>query len=313
MKLLLPTSIPLAPVLPDGVVAAVYDPDEPISEDLHDAEAMVVWGNSPDRLRAAAAQLGNLQWVQTLSAGADSLLSAGFVPEIILTSGVGLHSSTVAEHTLAMILSLVRRLPLAAHAQRGHRWADEIGGIQPLHHDGPVTTLRGSRVLLWGFGHIAQTIAPLLTSLGAEVHGVARSVGERRGVPVIGPDGLEAELQRTDILVMILPSTSDTAHVLNEQRIAALPDHAYLVNVGRGSTVDERALVEALRSGELAGAALDVTEIEPLPADSHLWDAPGLVLTPHMAGGRPVGADELISHNLSALRAGRSLRNVVRR
>lgn len=91
---------------------------------------------------------------------------------------------------------------------------------------------------------------------------------------------------------MILPATAETAHVLDAERLAALPDHAYVVNVGRGATVDEDALVRALTEGRIAGAALDVTAVEPLPAESPLWDAPNLILTPHAAGGRPVGADE---------------------
>jgi phosphoglycerate dehydrogenase-like enzyme len=176
-----------------------------------------------------------------------------------------------------------------------------------------VTTLLGARVLIWGFGAIGQTIAPLLDQLGAQVRGVARSSGERSGFAVIAEDDLPQELGRTDVLLMILPSTPATAQALDAERLAALPAHAYVVNVGRGSTVDESALVAALSDGRIAGAALDVTSTEPLQPDSPLWDAPNLVLTPHAAGGRPVGADELISANLAALLAGRDLRNVVQR
>jgi phosphoglycerate dehydrogenase-like enzyme len=145
------------------------------------------------------------------------------------------------------------------------------------------------------------------------VRGVGRSAGERAGFPVVAEDGLEAELQQTDVLVMILPSTPATARMLDAGRLAALPQHAFVVNVGRGSTVDEPALVAALTEGRIAGAALDVTEVEPLPADSPLWDAPNLLFTPHAAGGRPVGSDELVAANLAALLAGGELRNVVAR
>jgi phosphoglycerate dehydrogenase-like enzyme len=145
------------------------------------------------------------------------------------------------------------------------------------------------------------------------VRGVARSSGERSGFAVVAEEDIRQELGQTDVLVLILPSTPATAGALDADRLAALPAHAYVVNVGRGSTVDEPALVAALSEGRLAGAALDVTSTEPLPADSPLWNAPNLVLTPHAAGGRPVGADELISANLAALLAGRDLRNVVER
>ena len=140
-----------------------------------------------------------------------------------------------------------------------------------------------------------------------------RSAAERAGFPVVAEEELDAELRRTDVLVMILPATEATTRALDAARLRALPRHAYVVNVGRGTTVDEPALVAALAEGRIAGAALDVTEVEPLPADSPLWDAPNLLLTPHAAGGRPVGSDELVAANLAALLAGGELRNVVAR
>ena len=313
MKLLLPDSVPLDPALPEGVEAVRYDAGAPVPEEHLDAEALVVWGNRPGDLRAAAGRMPRLRWVQTLAAGPDVVLDAGFPDDVVVTSGVGLHDRPVTEHALALVLALLRRLPEAIAAQAEHRWAGELGGLQPLHPDGRVTTLMGARVLVWGFGNIGQHLAPLLQALGAQVRGVGRSAGERAGFPVVAQDGLEAELGRTDVLVMILPATEATTHALDAARLAALPRHAFVVNVGRGSTVDEPALVAALTEGRIAGAALDVTEVEPLPTDSPLWDAPNLLLTPHAAGGRPVGADELVAANLAALLAGRELRNVVAR
>ncbi|MGY1637833.1 phosphoglycerate dehydrogenase [Geodermatophilus sp. SYSU D00742] len=313
MKLLLPDSLPLAPDLPEGVEAVVYDASTPVPDEHLDAEALVVWGSSGADLAAVAGRMPRLRWVQTLAAGPDAVLGAGFPDDVVVTAGLGLHDRPVTEHALALVLALVRRLPAALRAQGEHRWADELGGLQPLHPDGAVTTLLGARVLVWGFGHIGQTLAPVLRALGAEVRGVARRAGERAGFPVVAEDDLAAELGRTDVLVMILPSTAATERALDAGRLAALPEHALVVNVGRGSTVDEAALVAALAGGRLAGAALDVTAVEPLPADSPLWDAPDLLLTPHAAGGRPVGADALITHNVAALLAGGELRNVVER
>jgi phosphoglycerate dehydrogenase-like enzyme len=313
VKLLLPDSLPLAPELPGGVDAVVYDASAPVPDEHLDAEALVVWGSSAADLRAVAGRMPRLRWVQTLAAGPDAVLAAGFGDDVVITSGTGLHDRTVTEHALALVLALLRRLPAAARAQAEHRWAPELGGVQPLHPAGRVTTLLGARVCIWGFGSIAQNLAPVLRSLGAQVRGVARRAGERAGVEVVAEDDLEGELARTDVLVMVLPATAATTRALDARRLAALPAHAYVVNVGRGTTVDEPALVAALREGRIAGAALDVTETEPLPAESPLWDAPGLLLTPHAAGGRPVGADELVSANLAALLAGRALRNVVER
>ena len=313
MKVLLPDSLPLDPPLPEGVEAVRYDATTPVPDEHLDAEALVVWGSSTGDLRAVAGRMPRLRWIQTLAAGPDAVLAAGFPDGVLVTSGQGLHDRPVTEHALALVLALLRRLPAALDAQAGHRWADELGGLQPLHPEGAVTTLLDARVLVWGFGSIGQTLAPLLQALGAQVRGVGRSAGERAGFPVVAEDRLEAELRRTDVLVMILPATPVTTHALDAGRLAALPRHALVVNVGRGATVDEPALVAALHEGRIAGAALDVTEVEPLPADSPLWDAPNLLLTPHAAGGRPVGADELVAANLDALLAGRELRNVVER
>ncbi|MGY1739492.1 MULTISPECIES: NAD(P)-dependent oxidoreductase [unclassified Blastococcus] len=313
MKLLLPDSLPLAPDLPAGVTAVTYPAAAPVPEQHRDAEALVVWGSAPADLAAAAGDMPRLRWVQSLAAGPDAVLAAGFPDDVVITSGAGLHSRTVTEHALALVLALVRRLPAAARAQAEHRWARELGGLQPLHPEGAVTTLLDARVLIWGFGAIGETLAPVLRALGAQVRGVARSAGQRAGFDVVAEADLAAELGRTDVLVMVLPATEGTRHALDAGRLAALPRHAHVVNVGRGTTVDEAALAQALAAGRLAGAALDVTETEPLPPASPLWDAPNLVLTPHAAGGRPVGADALIAANAAALLEGRELRNVVAR
>jgi phosphoglycerate dehydrogenase-like enzyme len=174
-------------------------------------------------------------------------------------------------------------------------------------------TLRGARVTIWGFGGIAQTLAPHLTALGATVTGVARTAGERHGFPVVATNDLPDLLPRTDVLIMILPSTPETERALGAAQLALLPPHAWLVNVGRGSTVDEAALLDAIRSQRLAGAALDVFDTEPLPHDSAFWDEPNVIVSPHAAGGRPIRAAELIRANLAALRAGTPLRYAVDR
>lgn len=313
MKILLPDTVELSPSLPDNSVAAVYKADKPIPDEHFDAGALVAWGNTAHNLADAASRLSDLRWVQTLGAGADPVLRAGFRDDVVITSGAGLHDPTVTEHALTLALALLRRLPAAARAQHERRWASELGGVQPLRPEGAVTSLIGAHVLIWGLGNIGRRLAPVLTALGATVRGVARSAGTRDGFPVLTEDDLETELGTTDVLIMILPATDATAGALSADRLAALPRHAYVVNVGRGTTVDEEALVEALMSGDIAGAALDVTALEPLPRSSPLWQTPNVIITPHAAGGRPTGADELISVNFSALLLGRPMRNVVAR
>lgn len=307
MKILLPTSITLDEsrlgIEPEDTVRH-YDPAFPIAAEDTDADAIVVWANTTDQLADSAARLKNVGLIQALLAGPDAVRAAGFRSDAIICSGVGLHSLTVAEHTLALTLNFVRFLPRVEREQQGRRWAGELGGPQELYPQDRVTTLLGANVLIWGFGSIGQETARLFKAFGAKVTGVARSAGVRNGFEVVAAEQLEQYLPETDVLVMVLPDSPETKHALDAHKLSLLPARAYLVNVGRGSTVDEDALVTALNEGRLAGAALDVVSVEPLPESSPLWDAQNIVLTPHAAGGRPVNPEELIAHNLCAFRAG---------
>ena len=313
MKLLLPDSIDLTLSLPDGVHAVGYAVDRPIPDEHAGAEALVIWGNPAEQLRDTARRLTGLRWVQTLAAGPDAVLAAGFGPDVLITSGTGLHDRTVAEHTLALVLAAARRLHLLVRAQADRRWAAELGGLQPVQEDHCFRTLRDANVLIWGFGGIAGTLAPLLAALGATVTGVARSAGERHGFPVRTAGDLPDLLPHTDVLINILPATAETSRALDAAVLAQLPARAWVINVGRGATLDEDALLDAVRAGRLGGAALDVFDTEPLPASSGLWAEPNVIISPHAAGGRPLGAADLIRANLDAVLAGRPPRNIVTR
>lgn len=313
MKLLYPTNVDGEPELPDGVTLARFDPTRPIPEEHRDAQVLVSWGSTSKLMRAAAEQLTDLRWVQGLAAGPDDILAGGFGDQVIITSGRSLHNETVAEHALALILAGLRGLDQLIAAQPEHRWRGDLGGPRIEGADGRVETLYGATVLVWGFGAIGQSLAPHLTALGAKVTGVARSDGERAGYPVVSADRLPELLPETDVLVMILPHSPETRHSLGAELLELLPARAWVVNVGRGSTVDEVALADALRSRRITGAALDVFQTEPLPPDSPLWDLPGVIISPHSAGGRPRAAAELVQENLEAFLAGRPMRNVVPR
>ncbi|GIM91173.1 NAD(P)-dependent oxidoreductase [Paractinoplanes toevensis] len=310
MKILLPDSVDLDLQVPGAITYAVA---EPIPAEHTDADVLVVWNNPGPQLADAARRLTGLRWVQTLAAGPDAVLKAGFAPEVLITNGAGLHDDTVAEHTLALLLAAARRVNLLVRAQIGRRWAGEWGGNQPRRETANFRTLRDAHVVIWGFGGIAATLAPHLAALGARVTGVARTPGERHGFPIVTADDFPRLLPTADVLVMILPDTPQTKHALNATVLAQLPAHAWLVDVGRGSTVDEAALLSALRAGRLGGAALDVFETEPLPTTSGLWDEPNVIISPHAAGGRPLGAEALIEENLTAFQAGHPLRNLVDR
>ena len=308
--ILVPTTLHEHLTLPAGVHEVRYSPDEPVPDP--EAEVLVVWGSGRRVLRDAATRLPRLRWVAGLAAGVDTILEAGFAPDVVVTSGRGLHDGPVAEHTLALVLACARRLPELVRAQDERRWVAELGGIQEIRAD-EFRSLAGARVVIWGFGSIAARLAPLLTALGASVTGVATTPGVRDGYHVVTPDELPGVLPAADLLISLLPGTPATRHAVDADVLALLPPHAWVVNVGRGATLDQDALLAAVRGGTLAGAALDVFEREPLPADSPIWDEPRILVSPHGAGGRPIGAGALLEENLAAYLAGRPLRNTVER
>ncbi|MDO9396436.1 MAG: NAD(P)-dependent oxidoreductase [Herbiconiux sp.] len=314
MKILLPDTIDLRDLdLEGGDTAVVYDVTRPIPAEHRDAEVLVAWRNTGENLSDAAANLGSLRLVQTLAAGPDAVLAAGFAPTVEVTSGRSLHDATVAEHALALVLAVIRRLDRMRDAQRDAHWDEEFLEAQRDPATEQLYTLAGASVCLWGFGSIARTLAPMLELLGAQVSGVASSAGSRFGYPVVDDAGLPAHLAEVDVLVSLLPATPETEKAFGAELIEALKPGAVFVNVGRGATVDEAALLDALGDGRLRAAALDVMVEEPLPASSPLWSAPNLLLTPHAAGNRPRGAAPLIATNLAALHAGTPLTNPVAR
>ncbi|KAH8881031.1 putative 2-hydroxyacid dehydrogenase [Thozetella sp. PMI_491] len=311
MKLLYPTSIDLDFESLKGfsVTLQPYDVKKLIPEEHIDAEIIITWINSTENLRDAAGRMKNLRWIQALAAGPNDVLEAGFdKSRITITTGSGLHDDTVAEHTLGLLLGAARKFYEMRDFQLRSEWPGHLGGAYP---PGNFTTLRRARVLIWGFGGIAKTLSPHLVALGAHVRGVARSPGVRQGIEIFGEDKLPELLAETDALVMILPGSDETHNALNSERLKMLPNHAWVINVGRGVSVDEDALVDALEKGDIGGAALDVFKAEPLPQSSRLWTAPNLVISPHAAGGRPEGCIELIADNLRHFLADRPLKNII--
>ncbi|KAL1902331.1 hypothetical protein Sste5346_001307 [Sporothrix stenoceras] len=311
MKLLYPTSLELDIDSLRGFAVELcpYNVTVPFLVEHLDADIMVTWINTKDNLADAAARLHNLKWVQALAAGPNDVLEAGFdTSRVTITVGAGIHDDTVAEHTVGLLLDGARRFYEARDCQLQGKWPARLGG--PYPRKGEFRTLRGARVLVWGFGGIAAKLTPLLKAFGAEVRGVARRPGVRAGVEILADTELPRLLPDTDALVMILPGSESTKDALNAERLALLPSHAWVVNVGRGISVDEDALADALHAGKLGGAALDVFKTEPLPADSRLWTTPNLLISPHAAGGRPDGCTNLIAENLRNFLADRPMKGV---
>jgi phosphoglycerate dehydrogenase-like enzyme len=314
MKLLYPTSLALDATQLEGFSVSLhaYDVKHPIPSDLLDAEMLVTWSNPMSQLKEEAKRLTKLRWIQSLAAGPNDVLSAGFdASKITVCTGSGLHDHTVAEHTLGLLLSAARRFFEMRDYQLQGKWPGHLGGPQPDRPTGKFTTLQGANVLVWGFGNIAKTLTPWLTALGSNVTGLAQTAGVRNGVEVYTEDKLPELLPKTDALIMILPGSDATRHALNAERLKLLPNHAWVVNVGRGTSIDEDALVEALEKEEIGGAALDVFATEPLPNGSPFWKTPNTIVSPHAAGGRPQNPEALIAYNLRRFLAGQELKNVI--
>ena len=267
------------------------------------AEADVIIGNvSPALLPSAK----HLQLLQLQSAGYDDYLAAGTVPaEAKLACSVGAYGQAVSEHMFAMVLAMIKRLPGYLDLQRRHTWGDL----------GRVTSLKGADVLVLGAGDIGAHFATLCRNMGAHVRGLTRHL---LVYPIVfedmdSMDALPERLAEADVVASFLPSTSETRGLADDAFFAAMKPGAYFANGGRGDLAVADALVSALESGRLAGAALDVTDPEPLPTDHPFWDAPNLLVTPHVSGWFHLDATldnvvDIAAENLRHLLAGETLR-----
>lgn len=223
-----------------------------------------------------AALAGRLRWVHALGAGVDALL-----PELPagaqLMRVTGVHEATMCEHAWALILALTRQLPVAVAQQDAQVWRRF-----------PTAALAGRTLAVLGLGAVGGRIAAVGVSFGMRVIGTRRSGRPVPGVSELhAPAATREAIAAADVVVVTLPRTPATRGLLGAEMLAAMRPGARLIVVGRGGVVDEDALLERLRSGALAGAALDVTASEPLPPGSPLWGAPNLLLTPHIAGWSP--------------------------
>jgi phosphoglycerate dehydrogenase-like enzyme len=230
---------------------------------------------------------------------------------VVITNSRGMHAETIAEHVVAVVLALFRRLPDALRRQAEHVWVQNELTLDPPR------LLARKTVGIVGMGGIGSAVARLMAAFGARVEATRRRVeaGRPDGVASVHPPGALAErLPGWDVVVLAAPHTAETERIVGARELALMKREAVLVNVARGALVDELALAGALTRGAIAGAALDVFDDEPLPADSPLWDTPNLLITPHVAGNRPDYWDSALAiflENLRRYRAGEALMNVV--
>lgn len=270
--------------------------------------AQVLYAQSPALVRAAPL----LEWFACSAAGVDAYCgepSPFHNPDCVMTNS-NVFGVTIAEHIIMVTLMLLRRIPDYLPDLNAHRWPVPV----------PIRSIRDGRFTLLGTGDIGRHAAERLQAMGAaEIIGVSRSGRAVEGFDRVYPTReLDHILSRTDFLIAALPSTPETVGLLDERRLALLPERAYLVNVGRGSLLDQTALCAALNSGKLSGAALDVFTPEPLHPDDPLWTARNLIITPHVSGNMTLGwtCDEnvrLFCENLARYGRGEPLSGVVDR
>jgi phosphoglycerate dehydrogenase-like enzyme len=274
----------------------------------HIADADVYYGRPSDELVAAGTKL---RLIQAQSAGVDFVmkmpgLQASPVP---LANTRGAHAPSIAEHTFGLLLALTRGLPTCTTWQQKRYWARGEGYRMPRE-------VMGGTIGIVGYGAIGRAIAQ--RAVGFDMNVVAVDLFPAMDAPYVDEvwpvSRFHDLLGASDVVAIAVPYTPDTHHMFDAAAFAAMKPGAYLVAVSRGGIVDEPALVEALQSGRLAGAGLDVAEAEPLPESSPLWDLPNIILTPHLAGASPQKERrcvEVLRENILRLERGEDLTNLV--
>ncbi len=307
-----PCTVAVLKALGDGHVAIIASVDPRIRvvrvtdrttwlDEAPDAE--VIMGFRP--LREGALRSQHLRWVHAIGAGVENLCQDVAGTEIQVTNS-HIHGDAIGDHVFALILAHARRLGEAREFQTTRRW---------VHQEVRGTPLAGRTIGILGLGAIGTGVARRAVAFGMRVVGTKRRPTPIPGVErVLAPEEIDAVLREANVLAMTLPLTSATKGILGARELALLPEGAFVVNIGRGGQIDEAALVEALRSGRLGGAGLDVFAEEPLPADSPLWTTPRLMITPHVAGDFPGYTDRMLPlfcENLGRYLAGQPLQHVV--
>ena len=261
-------------------LALVELPDyQGLADELPDTHIFV--GASLRREQFALAR--SLRWIHSTAAGVSQLM----YPElrdsgVMVTNPSGIFSVPMAEHTMGLILALARNFPDAVRYQDGKQWSAQALWDKPQQ----LTEINGKLLLIVGYGSIGRELAKRARAFGMRVWGVTRSglADRTHADEILAVSRLDEALPHADYLVLSAPETSESKHLISREQLARMKRGARLINVARGSLLDESALIEALESGALWGAALDVTPSEPLPADSPLWRAPNLFITPHTSG-----------------------------
>ncbi|HZP62756.1 MAG TPA: D-2-hydroxyacid dehydrogenase [Terriglobales bacterium] len=251
-----------------------------IEEQIADAEILIAWSIRPEQFRAAK----KLRWIHSPAAAVHQLMFPELIEsDVILTNAREVHGPVVAEHVIALMFALAKKIPEAVRLQQKHVWRQET-----LWRERPrPREITGATLGLVGVGSIGREVAKRASALGMRVIAVREHPDKQvpEGVSdVYSTSAFEIFLPQCDYVVLAVPITASTQQLMNAERFEQMNPDACLINVGRGPLIDEGALIAALRNHQIGGAALDVFEQEPLPADSQLWDLENLLITPHTAG-----------------------------
>jgi phosphoglycerate dehydrogenase-like enzyme len=301
---------PFAEALRAGVMRHL--PERPVvcwstSEDFAAGVGEVRYLLALNPPRGHWARATELRLIQVLGAGVDGILPAPDLPErVVVANQRGMSAEPMAEFGLSLVLALLKQLPGFVDAQRQRAWRRALP-----------RRAAGSTLAILGMGAIGTALAERAAALGMRVVATQRRPKAHPAVArVAPPEETDALLAEADVAVLLLPLTAATRGWFSRERLARMKPGSYLVNLARGGIVDEGALVDALRDGPLAGAAFDVFAEEPLPPESPLWEAPGLWITPHMAGGFPEILDETarrFAENVGRLERGEPAANTIDR
>lgn len=277
-----------------------------LAELCGDCEVLFVWEFRNNVLRDALPRMPDLRWIQTASAGVDAVMSPELAERgIVVTNTRGVLDSSIAEWVLGVLLVMVKDLRQTLELQRAHEWR---------HRESE--RLGGRRLLVVGAGSVGRGIARLVRAVGMEVDGIARDArtDDVDFGRVYATGELLDRLPHYEFVVVSAPLTAETRGLIGPAELAAMPPGGRLVNVGRGPVVNQGALLEALRSGHLRGAALDVFEEEPLAADHPFWDRDDVIVSPHQSGdfeGWRAAFTDVFVENLRRWRHGEPLQNQV--
>jgi len=285
------------------VVAVDKDETQELQKHLQDCDIMagVPWALS----QISGAK--SLKWVHSFSAGMDKVLTPELInSDILLSNSAGIHVTPIAEHVMGFMLLFARKFVTTFKKQQQKVWEREQN----------LTELQGRTILVAGLGNIGKEVARVAHCFGMEVIAFDQPGKEKPSFvsEIGGKEQLSSMLSAADFVVLCLPYTKDTHHFFSKEQFLSMKPSGVLINIGRGSVIDEQALIEALQEKKIGGAALDVQETEPLPKDSPLWDMENVVLTPHHSGWSEKYMDRAIERfclNLHAFLEGKPLPNLV--